>query len=259
VAVTDETDGQSLGLTPALEMLWGTRDRPRRGPKPGLSVEKIVEAGIEIADSEGLGALSMGRIAKDLGFSTMSLYRYVPTKADLLVLMVNAAVEDPPDLVAEFGDDWRAGLELWTRANVGYLIRRPWIIQVAITGPPVSPKQLAWMESALAVLARTPLPPEEQLGVLQLLLVQSLGEARLAIDLVAAERAALEHGGVTFPSYGQTLRQLVDPARYPSLNAIVAAGVFDGSTSYEDEDFTFGLGRVLDGIGMLIEARTASS
>jgi len=256
--MSDEPGDAQLGLSPALELLWGFRERPRRGPKPGLSVERIVEQGIEIADSEGLGALSMGRVAKDLGFSTMSLYRYVATKADLLLLMVNAAVDDPPDLLAENGDDWRAGLEQWSRANIGYLIRRPWIMQVAITGPPVSPKQLAWMESGLAVLARTPLTPDEQLGVLQLLLVHSLGEARLAIDLIAAEQAALEQAvpAPTMQTYGQVLRRLLDPALHPSLLAVVEDGVFDASTSYSDEDFSFGLDRVLDGIGVLIEERT---
>lgn len=247
---TDQPTGEPTGLTPALELLWGLRERPRRGPKPGLSLERIVAAAIDIADVEGIGAVSMGRVAGDLGFSTMSLYRYVATKDDLLVLMASAAVDDPPDLVPATGDDWRAGLALWTRANLEYLVRRPWIMQVAITGPPIAPKQLAWMESALAVLARTPLLPAEQIGVLQLLLVYALGEARLAVDLMAAAQA-----GTAPVEYGRMLDRLTDAERHPALRALVADGVFDAGTDYGDEDVAFGLDRVLDGVGLLIEAR----
>lgn len=254
----DEVDAAAW-LSPPLAELWGLRERPRRGPKPGLSLERIVAAAIEVADADGIAALSMARVAKHLGFSTMSLYRYVATKDDLLVLMVDAAVGDPPDLAAQVGDDWRTGLRLWSHANVEYLVARPWIMQVAIKGPPLIPKQLAWMESALAVLAPTPLPPAEQVAVMQLVLVHALGQARLAIDLAAAQEAASaaasqlgEH--VVLPTYGQLLGNLLDPVRHPALMAVVASGAFEADLDYdEDDDYGFGLDRVLDGIGMLID------
>ncbi len=259
MTMTTEPADQPSGLPPAVELLWQRRDRPRRGPKPGLSLERIVAAAVEIADTDGLAALSMSRLATELGFSTMSLYRYVATKDDLFVLMLDAASPDPPDLLAAAdvdGAGWRAGLELWSRANLDGLVRHPWMMEIAITGPPIAPKQVAWMEAALKVLARTPLSPAEQVGVLQLLLVHTLGEARLAVDLSAAVRAAAQTGGPTAASYGQLLRQLLDEQRHPAMSAIVAAGVFDAPTEYTDEDFAFGLGRVLDGIGLLIESRS---
>ena len=59
------------------ELLWGTTERPTRGPKPGMSLERIVETAIAIAGEQGLSQLSMRRVAERLGFTTMSLYRYV--------------------------------------------------------------------------------------------------------------------------------------------------------------------------------------
>ena len=87
------TDTES-GLPPAVEQLWGLRGpgRARGGPKPALSLERIVAAAVELADAGGLAALSMSRLAEKLGFTTMSLYRYVASKDDLLVLVLDAAL-----------------------------------------------------------------------------------------------------------------------------------------------------------------------
>ena len=75
-----------------MELLWGVQKKPSRGPKPSMSVGRIVRAAIEIADAEGLGALSMGRVAEELGFTTMSLYRYVPGKAELIDVMLDSVM-----------------------------------------------------------------------------------------------------------------------------------------------------------------------
>jgi AcrR family transcriptional regulator len=74
-------------------LMWGLRDVTKRGPKPSLSVEDIVRAAIEIADAEGLAAVSMARVAERLGNSTMALYRHVKSKDELLILMSDAALE----------------------------------------------------------------------------------------------------------------------------------------------------------------------
>ena len=72
----------------SVELLWGTREPPRRGPKPKLSVDAIVRAGIEVADAEGLPALSMRRVAEQVGVTAMSLYTYVPDKDRLVGFVV---------------------------------------------------------------------------------------------------------------------------------------------------------------------------
>src|SRR5882757_5683358 len=84
-------------VTRSMELLWGTQERPSRGPKPSLTLDRIVEAAIELADAEGVTALSMRHVATKLKVGTMSLYRYVPSKAELLDVMVERVVGEDLD------------------------------------------------------------------------------------------------------------------------------------------------------------------
>src|SRR6266702_8392756 len=99
-------------LPPGLDLLWGRRGRGQRGPKPGLSVDAIVAAAIRIADAEGLEAVSMAHVADQLGFTTMSLYRHVSSKEELLQLMWNASAQGAEELALS-GDNWRDRLRMW--------------------------------------------------------------------------------------------------------------------------------------------------
>ena len=83
-------------LPDTVAVAWGVRGRPHKGPRPGLSLERIVAAAIRLADAEGLAAVSMSRVATALGTAPMSLYRYVAAKDELLALMVDAAYGPPP-------------------------------------------------------------------------------------------------------------------------------------------------------------------
>src|ERR1700754_3900982 len=103
-------------LPPGVDVLWGAREPARRGPRPNLSIEQIVDAAIEIASTEGLGPLSMNRVAEKLGRSAMSLYRYVRSKDELLQLMIDVSARKapPPEPDDELG--WRPNLERWAYA-----------------------------------------------------------------------------------------------------------------------------------------------
>src|SRR5580693_4325150 len=101
----------SMAAPTALDLLWGNRPSPRRGPKPSLSLKRIVIEAIALADAEGLASLSMQHLAERLGCAKMALYRYVPGKAELVALMVDAGLGDPP---LPPGDaTWRSVLQLW--------------------------------------------------------------------------------------------------------------------------------------------------
>lgn len=89
---------EGTGLPASLEMAWGLRERPGKGPRPTLTLARIVEAAVSLAATEGMDAVSMGRVAKELGVSTMSLYRYVTAKEELYILMSDAGVGTPPPL-----------------------------------------------------------------------------------------------------------------------------------------------------------------
>src|SRR5918993_1939838 len=103
------SDRSGTGLPASIEAAWGVRERPPKGPRPALSLERIVDAAARVAAADGLAAVSMSRVAGDLGVSTMSLYRYVAAKGELLALMADLPFEEPP---ARRGaeESWRDGL-----------------------------------------------------------------------------------------------------------------------------------------------------
>ncbi|OHV50283.1 hypothetical protein BCD48_10875 [Pseudofrankia sp. BMG5.36] len=243
-------------------MLWGAPTRPRRGPRPALRLDSLVEAAIALADEEGLGALSMARVAERLGFTTMSLYRHVASKDDLLLLMLNEAVGPPPDtLVTDPAAGWRAGLDAWTRGMYERALAHPWITRVGIGGAPTLPHQLAWMDRGVAPLAGVPLTGQEKLSAILMLSRYAMSAAQLTSDVVAAAGAGTYEPGDG--DYGATLARLLDPARFPALHAIAVSGEIDPSVPPEgvaDElhaEFHFGLARMLDGLDVLLRSRAS--
>src|ERR1700761_6715795 len=115
-------------IPPSIELAWGRRDVGTRGPKRGLTLARIVDAGIEVALSDGVQALSMARVAGELGVGTMSLYRYVSAKDELLTLMVDTALGPPPPPDPQ--EDWLAGLTRWAEAVRAAYRRHPWSLRV---------------------------------------------------------------------------------------------------------------------------------
>jgi AcrR family transcriptional regulator len=204
-------------------------------------------AGIEVAGAEGLEALSMGRVARRLGASTMSLYRYVAAKDDLLLLMVDAALGTPtPRPSGEQG--WRAGLTRWTAGVRAAYRAHPWSIRVPISGPPLGPNNVAWLDDALASLAETPLTEQQKLSTVLLLSGFVRNEVTLTADL-----AATSGGRDVMPGYGATLARLLGPTRFPALQRAIASGALDEDDDI-DVEFHFGLARILDGVQMLIDS-----
>src|SRR5918994_67163 len=142
------------GLPASIEAAWGVRERPHKGPRPALSLERIVAAAVRVAASDGLKAVSMSRVAADLGVSTMSLYRYVAAKDELLALMADLTFEAPP---APRGpeESWRDGLARWARTELAGYRRNPWVLRIPISGPPVTPNTMVWLERGLDALGDT--------------------------------------------------------------------------------------------------------
>src|SRR5699024_2885648 len=109
----DMADKTEHGIPRAVAIAWGMHEVPERGPRRGLSHERIVRAAIEIADADGLAAVTMQRVARALEFTTMSLYRYVASKDELLALMQDAATRPPP--VQQWPPDgpWQEAIRTW--------------------------------------------------------------------------------------------------------------------------------------------------
>lgn len=231
-------------------LMWRMRDASRRGPKPSLTVDDITRAAIEIADAEGLAAVSMARVAERLGNSTMALYRHVKSKDELLVLMSDAALERPEPLPE--GVDWRTGLTFWAEGVLVAVRKHRWYSKLPISGPPAGPNNLAWLDSALGALEHTGLPEGAKVGVVMGLMTYVQGEIRLSLDLAAG----YADNPAAFSQYGAILARVVDPRQLPALAKVMDAGVFDTVGSFEaesDEDFDFGLQLYLDGVAGFID------
>ena len=244
----------SAGIPDSIAAAWGVRERPHKGPKPALSLPRIVDAAVRIADAEGLDAVSMGRVAAKLGTAPMSLYRHVSAKEELLRLMVDAAWGDSPGPPTP-GEGWRAGLSRWAWALRDSAKRHPWVVRIPLNSLPIMPREVDWFEHALACMGDTGLTEARKASVIMLLAGYVRNLATTEADIMAAIQASGLSPAEWMSSYPRMLRQLTDPQRFPALTAFIAAGVFDAEDGPDDE-FIFGLDRILDGIEDLIQART---
>jgi AcrR family transcriptional regulator len=227
-------------LPRALEILW--RNAPPSRRSSGLSRQRIVATAVELADSDGLAALSMARLAERLGCGTMSLYRHVANKDELVTFMLSTA-PGPPPTAGEMAD-WSVALSDWAEGLWDVYHRHPWVLQAASAGPPADPGQLAWLDAGLAALAATGLGERDKLAAVMAVLHFVRGAAALEI----------EAGPVDGRDYPGLLRRVLDADRFPALTAAVEAGVFDDADNDHLGEFRSGLAQLVDGIAARVEA-----
>jgi|tagenome__1003787_1003787.scaffolds.fasta_scaffold20655507_2 AcrR family transcriptional regulator len=201
----------------------------------GLSVEKVTAAAVELADEQGLAAVSMAKVADKLGFTTMSLYRHVSGKDELVRRMLDVALGLAPAFDVA---DWRTGLERWGREMLAVLERHPWGIDVPITGMLGTVAQLSWLDRGLECLAGTTLGENQKAQMVLLVNGYVFWSARLALQVPDALQAPM-------------IPEELELDEFPALQRAVASRVFDDDTPFE-ELFDYGLQRVLDGIATQI-------
>ena len=248
------TEDAELELPRGVALAWGVAADPQRGPKREMSVEKIVDAAIELADAEGLGAVSMAAVAAKLGYTPMSLYRYVSAKDDLILLMQESATGVPPQTLREV-TGWRERLRAIFHAQLTIYLLHPWMLDIPITGSPITPNSSGWMDATLEALTGTPLTEEERMAVTLLV----TGHVRWYGTVLAAYSAVSRTSGMSpeqITVHEATIFDaLITAEEFPALRRAVEAGVF-----LSDADpFTFGLERILDGIGAYIDALGAGA
>ncbi|MET9860106.1 TetR/AcrR family transcriptional regulator [Streptomyces smyrnaeus] len=246
------------GLPAGVAAAWGLKERPGKGPARALDVRRIVAAAIGVADAEGLAAVSMSRVATEIGVSTMALYRYVASKEELLVLMEDAAIGTPP-AGPPSGEGWRPGIEHWARAYRAVLLRHLWIVRIPIGSPPLSRHNVEWMEYALAQLAATGLDAEEKLGVMVTISGYVRSDVALHADIDQATRASGTEWSDVEKRYWGLLSELTATGDFPAIRALLASGELVDATEAADTEgtaeFEFGLSVILDGIEARISAR----
>ncbi|MFF8773030.1 TetR/AcrR family transcriptional regulator C-terminal domain-containing protein [Kitasatospora sp. NPDC015120] len=225
----------------AVRLLWGPPATPSRGPKPALSLARIAAAGIEIADAEGLGAVSMQKVAGLLDFTKMSLYRYVPGKAELVALMVETAIDEPPTALDALG--WRERLIAWARQLEASFTRHPWLLDATVGPRVMGPRELGWLEGVVAALDGRRLTGPERMDAAVLL----AGHVRGIAEQARAARPDSPPEAEFLAVLGPLVHRHAD--RFPALAAALTAQ--DG----HDRALDFGLERILDGLEALIERR----
>ena len=220
--------------------LWSDRERWERKPRMGLSLARIAEAAVAVADKEGIDAVSMQRVAEDLGFTKMSLYRHVANKAELVKVMIDIAVGEPPDL-STIRDGWRSRLEELVRQLTQVWQQHPWIPDVTVGGRTMGPREVGWTESALSAFAGTPLTGDERLAAVFLLFghirnTHSKANAGTQPWMDTQQAARLERRRDTLPEL---------------TSALAAEG-----TALRDNGRAFGLERLYAGFAALISERS---
>ncbi|MFC0533759.1 TetR/AcrR family transcriptional regulator [Phytohabitans kaempferiae] len=223
-----------------VELLWGHQGRRTRGPRPALTLASIADAAIRVADEEGLDAVSMQRVAAALGVTKMALYRYVPSKAELLAVMTEVAVGEPPAIYNVPGG-WRRKIEEWAEMLRATWQEHPWLPTATLGERLMGPRETGWAEVAVSALEGTGLSGAERMN---------------AVFLVSGHvRNTQSQPWIADPRLSPLLTDLVRREK-ERFSALVAA-IDDTGPDAGDNGWSFGLNRILDGLEQLIESRAA--
>ncbi|WDT88706.1 TetR/AcrR family transcriptional regulator C-terminal domain-containing protein [Streptomyces sp. SCSIO-PteL053] len=250
---TPKPDGSATGsgdIARSLELLWGTGERPSRGPKPGLSLDRIVTAAVAVADAEGLAAVSMRRLSTELGTGTMSLYRYVPGKSELLDLFrprARRTVHRPP---GEPPADWREAVDRMARGHLETLRRHPWLLKINQARTVLGPSALRELELALTGLRGMGLRDPELIGVI--VAVNSFVEGLARTQADAAE--AVAQTGLSDEAFWDHQHPFLERAMLSGAYPMMA-GMAEDTFSSEFDHFEFGLERLIAGFDALVRER----
>ncbi len=247
--------GRSADPERALAVLWRTDERTSRRNKPELSVDRIVGTGIALADAHGLDALSMRRVATELGVGTMSLYTYVPGKDELLEAMLDAAYTETTRTEA-VDSGWREHLEGVARENLVLYQRHPWVLRLVTGRPVLGPGELAKYDHEIRGLDGIGLTDVEMDAVLTLVLGHVQSVARVDLDARQSASSSGESDAQWWDARAPMLEQIFDNTRYPVAARVgQAVGETHGAAHSAAYAFEFGLHRILDGVQALIRSR----
>ena len=220
--------------------------------RPRFTRDQIAETALRLADAEGFEAVSMRRVAAELGAGTMTLYHYVPTKSDLLTLMADLMMSEllVPEEALEAG--WRSALTAIAKRSRETMRRHPWSFALQESEPRFGPNGLRHFEQSLAALAELPIGQLEKLEIISLVDDYVFGVAR-------REHEERDQTGQWIEAMGEWIRTLLAGGEFPHVEALF--GGEDPATTFrrltasvtEDERFERGLDYLLDGIALRLE------
>lgn len=237
---------------PALRLLWrhhlpAEPEVPRRGPRQKVTLDEVVEAAVELADAEGLAAVSMRALAKRLGMGAMSLYTYVPGRPELIALMVDlvlARLELPPH-----PDDLRARLAAIARVQHALCRAHPWLLDVSGIRPWLGPGASGLYEWQLSALDGIGLTDVEMDQTVALLSGYASNVVRAEHEKLKAERETGQTELEWWEANYAELDRVMAGAEYPIASRVgQAAGEAYQAATDPEREFAFGLERIIDGL-----------
>lgn len=237
-----------------LQLLWSGATKPKRGPRPKVTLGDIVAAAIAIADAEGLEAVSTRRVAEAVGISPMSFYTHVPGKAELLDLMVDAVISPMPEKPDFDPARWRDNVSLIANGYREFYLAHPWVFELATHRPVLGPNTMRAYDMALSAF--------DNLGLDEIEMDQSLtlvaNYVHGAVRDAARSRMVKQLTGMSDDEWWHRIEPFLatlDFSAYPVAQRVgPVVGELYGLGD-PDRAFAFGLARILDGLELLIASK----
>ncbi len=250
----------AVRVDPALrqrsQLLWDERPPASRGPRAAFTPEQVVQAAMAIADAQGLDAVTMQAVSSRLGFTTMAIYRYFPSKEALYDAIVDAGMGLPPRPTEPRGD-WRTEVTRWAHAKRAMLCARPWLAELPFVAAPHGPNWLSWLEALADALSRAGLTGADIGQMISVVDGYTRGASDTSISLARARARGISEQEWA-AAVGADLGRAIGDPRFPTFASIITAPP-DGPARTMEESFDFGLQRVLDGIACYITPPGAAS
>jgi AcrR family transcriptional regulator len=228
-----------------LTSIWERLDQVASTARTALTAQRIATVAVGVADADGLDAITMRRLATELGVAPMAAYRHVAGKDDVLELMVDliyGEVELPEDA------DWPATMRALARDLRAMVLRHPWLTQVTV--PELTPNRMALAERALAVLRSADLDADTSMSIFRTVVAYVHGAASTEIGLrrLMEDRGWID-GTETRTGLAAQMAWLLNTGRYPSFERYVREGTRKDDLQWQ---FETGLDAILDGIATRI-------
>jgi AcrR family transcriptional regulator len=231
-------------------VIWERPERAGRGPAPSLSRDGITATAVALADTQGIGAVSMRALAVELGVGAASLYRYVARKDELLDLMVDSVMGN--DLHFEIRGEWRADLRSIARGLRAMTLRHPWMTVHGTGRRNLGPNTARRYEQVLGAIDGMGLDIDEMLMMIETL--DAFVRGRTIEDL--SEQEAVRRSGLSQNEWLQAqtpyVQSLIDSGRYPLLARVVLDARAPHDPNHFERAFDLGLERVLDGLATMV-------
>ncbi|MER7957272.1 TetR/AcrR family transcriptional regulator [Streptomyces sp. NPDC096030] len=229
--------------------LWERLDRPAAAPRASLTPQRIATVAIEVADREGFAAVTMRRIATELGVAPMAAYRHVSGKDDLWALMVDQVsgeLEPPAEVTG-----WRETLRAYAVSTRETMLRHPWLAQLPAPLFALTPQRLAAAERQLVSLDGLGLDVDTMMAAFRTVgaYVQGATQSEVALAQYMREQG-WESGDDTRRGLAPQMSYLMETGRYPTYRGYTRAAARKDDAAWQ---FETGLDCVLDGVAGLVE------